>query len=74
MAFEAQGLDQLMRFRRTLSCPLVAIGGITLDNVSSIMATKVNGIALIGAITKAPHPKKAIQTFLLAFVAHLRQS
>lgn len=36
--------------------PIVAIGGITLDDVSPIMATGVNGIAVSGAIINAPDP------------------
>lgn len=36
--------------------PIVAIGGITLDDVDAIMATGVNGIAVSGAIINAPDP------------------
>lgn len=36
--------------------PLVAIGGITLDDVDAIMATGVQGIAMSGAIINAPNP------------------
>ncbi|MBD5297915.1 MAG: thiamine phosphate synthase [Bacteroides sp.] len=36
--------------------PLVAIGGITLDDVDAIMATGVQGIAMSGAIINAPDP------------------
>lgn len=36
--------------------PIVAIGGITLDDVEPLMATGVQGIAMSGAIINAPDP------------------
>ena len=36
--------------------PLVAIGGITLEDVTGIMATGVQGIAVAGSIINAPDP------------------
>lgn len=36
--------------------PIVAIGGITLDDVSPVMSTGVNGLAVSGAIINAPDP------------------
>lgn len=39
-----------------MEIPLVAIGGISLDDVEPLMATGVNGIAMSGAIINAPDP------------------
>lgn len=36
--------------------PIVAVGGITLEDIPDIMATGVNGVAVSGAIIKAPDP------------------
>lgn len=36
--------------------PIVAIGGVTIDDIDAIMATGVNGIAVSGAIINAPDP------------------
>lgn len=36
--------------------PIVAIGGITLEDIPSIMETGVNGVAMSGAIINAPDP------------------
>lgn len=36
--------------------PVVAIGGITLDDITDLMATGVNGIAMSGAIINAENP------------------
>ena len=39
-----------------MELPIVAIGGITIDDIDAIMATGVNGIAVSGAIINAPDP------------------
>lgn len=36
--------------------PIVAIGGITIEDIPAIMATGVNGVAMSGAILNAPDP------------------
>ncbi len=36
--------------------PIVAIGGITIDDIDALMATGINGIAMSGAIINAPDP------------------
>ena len=40
--------------RNKIYIPTVAIGGIDYDDIPDIMNTGVNGIAVSGAITKAP--------------------
>lgn len=39
-----------------IELPVVAIGGITIDDIDDIMATGVNGVAMSGAIINAPDP------------------
>jgi len=56
MPFLPQGISQLIRWRKTLDYPLVAIGGINLSNFSDVVATGVEGIAMISAITNASNP------------------
>ncbi len=41
-----------------MKLPIVAIGGITIDDIDSLMSTGVNGIAMSGAIINAPDPVK----------------
>ena len=36
--------------------PIVAIGGITIDDIAPLMATGVNGVAMSGAIINADDP------------------
>lgn len=55
------GLDgycSIVKEVREAGCelPIVAIGGITLEDVDDIMATGVNGIAMSGAIINAENP------------------
>ena len=59
-----QGIDKLKIWRRTLKYPLVAIGGINLERASSILATGVDGVALISAITQAENPIEASRSLL----------
>lgn len=42
--------------KRNISIPIVAIGGITAHDISSIMETGVNGIALSSTILRSPNP------------------
>ena len=41
--------------------PLVAIGGITIEDIPGLMAVGVRGIALSGAILNAPDPREEMQ-------------
>jgi hydroxymethylpyrimidine kinase / phosphomethylpyrimidine kinase / thiamine-phosphate diphosphorylase len=62
--FAPQGIEQLKRWQRTLDYPLVAIGGINSSNLADVIATKVNGIAMISAITQTEDPIATTQKFL----------
>ncbi|HCN83233.1 MAG TPA: thiamine phosphate synthase, partial [Sphingobacteriaceae bacterium] len=41
--------------------PVIAIGGITLQDISLIMQTKVHGVAISGALTNNPDQKKIVE-------------
>lgn len=56
MAFKPQGISALERLKRRLSYPLVAIGGINLKRLPEVLATGVDGVAMISAITEAADP------------------
>ncbi len=63
MNFAPQGIEKLHYWRRLLTMPLVAIGGIHLENLPQVLQTKVDGIAVISAITQADDPEQAIVAF-----------
>ncbi|WP_133137394.1 thiamine phosphate synthase [Legionella rowbothamii] len=62
--YAAQGIENLYRWKRTLSYPLVAIGGINHERIADVAATGVCGIALISAITQAADPQIATKQLL----------
>lgn len=53
-----EGYAEIVREVRAdgIDLPIVAIGGITIDDVDTVMQTGVNGIAMSGAIINAPDP------------------
>lgn len=53
MAFGPQGIEKLTQMRGLINYPLVAIGGIGLNNIADVVATGVDSIAMISAITHA---------------------
>lgn len=48
------GLDGLRRARKTTRKPLVAIGGITLDNAPAVIEAGADAVAVIGDLIKQP--------------------
>ncbi len=55
----AIGPAGLRRMRARLKLPMVAIGGIGVTQVAEVMATGVDGVAVVSAICGAPDPAKA---------------
>ncbi len=47
------GLDRLSQIRQAVTLPLVAIGGITRDNVREVITAGANSVAIISAILQA---------------------
>lgn len=52
----AQGVGFLHTLRRHVSLPVLAIGGVTAQNVGAVMVTGVSGAAAITAISEAQDP------------------
>ncbi|MCI9285502.1 MAG: thiamine phosphate synthase [Muribaculaceae bacterium] len=50
--------------------PIVAIGGITIEDIPSIMQTGINGIAMSGAIINAPDPVAYTRDVLKSLSEH----
>lgn len=64
MSFAPQGIAALKRWRKLLTYPLVAIGGINQDNIAAVAAQNMNGIAMISAITQADNYKTAAHNLM----------
>jgi thiamine-phosphate pyrophosphorylase len=45
-----RGLEVLQEICRSVSVPVIAIGGITLDNVREVIATGADGVAVISVV------------------------
>lgn len=68
MTSQIQGLDNLQNLVNINGdIPLVAIGGITLENASSVIKTGVNSIAMVSEITMSDNPEKVVKSFQLLF-------
>jgi thiamine-phosphate pyrophosphorylase len=48
------GLDVLHQITRSVSVPVIAIGGINQDNVREVMAAGADGVAVISAVGGSP--------------------
>lgn len=58
------GLDGLRSVRTLTTLPIVAIGGIQLEQARSVVQTGANGIAVISAVLKAPDVTKAVRDLI----------
>ncbi len=54
------GIKKIMEISRT---PLMAIGGIHLENVDEVLATGITNIAVVSALCAAKHPMSVAQKF-----------
>jgi thiamine-phosphate pyrophosphorylase len=61
------GVKVLQEAVKISSVPVVAIGGIALDNVKQVVATGVPAIATISAVAKAWQPTDAVRSLVRAF-------
>lgn len=62
--FRLVGPDQVARVRAEIPMPLVAIGGITMDNVTEVIRAGADAVAVISAVCGAPDPARATRRFL----------
>ncbi|MFC1943635.1 thiamine phosphate synthase, partial [Chloroflexota bacterium] len=53
------GLERLQQIRQAVTLPLVAIGGITKDNASEVIAAGADSVAVISAVLGAEFPEEA---------------
>lgn len=52
--------------RQGFDLPVVAIGGITLDDIAALMQTGISGVAVSGAINKSDNPTETTALFINA--------
>jgi thiamine-phosphate pyrophosphorylase len=64
--FRLVGPDLVRRVRPEIRLPLVAIGGVTTDNVAEVIRAGADAVAVISAVCAAPDPAAAARAFLEA--------
>jgi thiamine-phosphate pyrophosphorylase len=68
-----RGLTQLEAIVRAIDVPVLAIGGITPDNLDDVLATGCGGVAVISAILSSPDPRDAAARLRRALDQSLHQ-
>lgn len=63
-SWDARGVPALQKVKETVSLPVVAIGGINLENVREVISSGVDGVAVISAILTANSIEEATRRFL----------
>ncbi|MGN6593841.1 MAG: thiamine phosphate synthase [Terriglobales bacterium] len=61
------GTELVREVRRRTRLPLVAIGGIGLDNCAAVWAAGADAVAVIGALWQSDDPTRVAREFALAF-------
>ena len=59
-----QGLDKLREYvKQAGGTPVIAIGGIDLDNAAQVLQTGVSSLAVVRAVTEAENPEAVVKAF-----------
>ena len=66
MPWPPQGLPRIAEWRARIDCPLVAIGGITLDRAPLVLAAGANSVAVITDIVTSQHPEARAENWIAA--------
>lgn len=61
------GLEELNRARREIEIPIIAIGGITAENVGAVLSAGADGVAVISAVASHRSPREAAAGLVNAF-------
>lgn len=56
-----KGTAELGKIVKKIKTPIIAIGGIGIENISEVMQTGVHGAAVIGSVVKNKNPQKAVK-------------
>lgn len=64
MPWAPQGLDRIGEWQQKIDIPLVAIGGITLEQAPDVFAAGADSIAVVSDVVKNPDPQKCVEDWL----------
>lgn len=63
-AEKPKGIERLLRMCEIAKCPVIAIGGITLQTAADVITAGAHGIAVISAVCAQPDPLVATQNLI----------
>ena len=66
MPWAPQGLPRIAKWRSRVACPLVAIGGITLNRAPLVLASGADSVAVITDIVTSQDPEKRVENWVAA--------
>ena len=66
MPWAPQGLPRLAEWRERVACPLVAIGGITLNRAPVVLAAGADSVAVITDIVTSQDPESRVENWIAA--------
>jgi len=64
MPWKPQGLSRLAEWRANIACPLVAIGGITLERAAAVLGAGADSVAVITDIVTSEHPEMHVKNWI----------
>ena len=64
MPWAPQGLDRIGEWRSKISCPLVAIGGITLERAPDVLAAGASSAAVVTDIVMSEDPEQRTRAWI----------
>jgi len=67
MRWLPQGLERIGLWKQKIPCPLVAIGGITLERAPDVLRAGADSIAVVSDILQSPSPDDRAQHWLRLF-------
>ena len=66
MPWPPQGLPRIAEWRSRVACPLVAIGGITLNRAPLVLASGADSVAVITDIVTSQEPEARVENWIAA--------
>ena len=67
MPWSPQGLERIGEWKARFPCPLVAIGGITLERAPAVLAAGADSVAVVSDVLRAPDPDGRVRAWLDLF-------
>jgi thiamine-phosphate pyrophosphorylase len=64
MPYGTQGLDRITEWKKLVPCPLVAIGGITVERAPNVLAAGADSVAVITDFFTHPQPEERVKEWL----------